>query len=36
MLDKLNEAEQKYIRLEASLADPAVCSDIERYTTLMK
>lgn len=36
MLDKLNSAEQKYIKLEQSLADPEVCSDIERYTRLIK
>ncbi len=36
MLEKLNAAEQKYARLEASLADPEVCSDIERFTRLMK
>lgn len=36
MLEKLNAAAQKYARLEASLADPEVCSDIERFTRLMK
>lgn len=36
MLEKLNAAEQNYLRLEASLSDPEVCSDIERYTRLMK
>ena len=36
MLDKLNSAEQKYIKLEESLADPDICSDIERYTRLIK
>lgn len=36
MLDKLNSAEQKYIKLEEALADPDICADIERYTRLIK
>ncbi len=36
MLDKLNSAEQKYIKLGESLSDPGICTDIERYTRLIK
>ncbi|MBO5883389.1 MAG: peptide chain release factor 1 [Clostridia bacterium] len=36
MLEKLKEAEEKYISIENSLADPNIFSDNERYTSLMK
>ena len=36
MLDKLHDAEQKYQNLEASLANPDVMSDPERYVSVMK
>ena len=36
MLDKLKEAEQRYLDIEAQLADPNVFSDTERYASLMK
>ena len=36
MLDKLREAEIKYISIEAELADPDVFSDNERFTKLMR
>lgn len=36
MLEKLKAAEEKYISMEAALADPAIFSDNEKYATLMK
>ncbi|MBQ7380846.1 MAG: PCRF domain-containing protein, partial [Clostridia bacterium] len=36
MLEKLKAAEEKYISMEMSLADPAIFSDNEKYATLMK
>ena len=36
MLDRLKDAELKYISLEEQLADPNVFSDQERFTSLMK
>ena len=36
MLDKLEKAEENYIKTEAALSDPAVISDNEKYTSLMK
>ena len=36
MQSKLHQAEQKYLHLEATLADPAVASDPARYTATMK
>jgi peptide chain release factor 1 len=36
MLEKLRSAEQKYISIEESLADPSIFSDQEKYTSLMK
>ncbi len=36
MLEKLRSAEQKYISIEESLADPSVFSDKEKYAALMK
>lgn len=36
MLDRLKEAEKRYISLEQSLADPEVFSDREKFATLMK
>ena len=36
MLEKLRSAEQKYISIEETLADPSVFSDQEKYTSLMK
>ena len=36
MLNKLNDAEKRYILIEEELADPAVFSDQERFTALMK
>ncbi len=36
MLNKLTEAEKRYIAIEEELADPAVFSDTQRYATLMK
>ncbi len=36
MLEKLKAAEEKYIGMEAELADPAIFSDNEKYATLMK
>ncbi len=36
MLTKLREAEQKYIGIEDSLADPSVMSDPAKYAELMK
>ena len=36
MLEKLKAAEEKYISMEAALADPAVFSDNEKYASLMK
>ena len=36
MLEKLKSAEEKYIGIEGSLADPNVFSDNENYTKLMK
>ena len=36
MLEKLREAEERYIGLEASLASPDVVSDPDRYTKIMK
>ncbi len=36
MLDKLREAEIKYISIEAELADPYIFSDNEKFTRLMR
>jgi peptide chain release factor 1 len=36
MLEKLKSAEEKYIRMEEELADPAIFADAEKYATLMK
>ena len=36
MLDKLRQAEEKYLHLEASLSDPAVASDPTRFVAVMK
>ena len=36
MLDRLKEAEKRYISLEDELASPDVFSDQERFTSLMK
>ena len=36
MLDRLKEAEGRYLSIERELADPAVFSDTERFATLMK
>ena len=36
MLDRLKEAEKKYIDIEAQLAEPDVFSNQERFTALMK
>ncbi len=36
MLNKLAEIEKKYIGLEESLSDPAVISDMTKYTAIMK
>ena len=36
MLDKLREVEEKYNHLEASLSDPSVISDPDRYVAVMK
>ena len=36
MLDRLKEAEIKYVSLEAQLADPQIFSDQEKFTSLMK
>ena len=36
MLNKLNDAEKRYILIEEELADPAVFSDQEKFTALMK
>ena len=35
-LEKLKAAEEKYISMEAELADPAIFSDNEKYAALMK
>ncbi len=36
MLNKLAEIEKKYIGLEESLSDPAIISDMAKYTSIMK
>ncbi len=36
MLDKLKEAEKRYIRIEEQLADPDIFSDAEKFAALMK
>ena len=36
MLNKLREAEEKYIHLEASLSDPAIMGDPNKYVQIMK
>ena len=36
MLEKLKDAEERYVRIENELASPEVFSDQERFTTLMK
>ena len=36
MLDKLREAEEKYLNLEASLSSPTVMTDPDRYVAVMK
>ena len=36
MLDKLKEAEKRYVAMEEELADPAIFSQPDRYATLMK
>jgi peptide chain release factor 1 len=36
MIDKLQKAEENYVRIEESLADPDIISDQEEYTRLMK
>lgn len=36
MLNKLAEIEKKFVGLEESLSDPAVISDIDNYTAIMK
>jgi len=36
MLDRLNEAEKRYISIEEQLADPEVFSDQQKFATLMK
>ena len=36
MLDKLKEAEKRYVAMEEELADPAIFSQPDRYASLMK
>ena len=36
MINKLKDAEKRYIDIEKQLADPEVFSDNERFATLMK
>ena len=36
MLDKLEKAEESYVKIEASLSDPDIISDNEKYALLMK
>ncbi len=36
MLDRLKEAEKRYITIEEELADPAIFSNQEKFTSLMK
>ena len=36
MLEKLKDAELRYVKMEEDLADPAIFSNTERYTALMK
>ncbi|MCR4906937.1 MAG: peptide chain release factor 1 [Clostridiales bacterium] len=36
MHERLNEAEERFLRIEKDLANPAVTADIERYTALLK
>ena len=36
MLEKLNDAEKRYISIENELQDPAIFSNQEKYTSLMK
>ncbi len=36
MLDRLKEAEKRYLLMEEELADPEIFSDTERFATLMK
>ena len=36
MLEKLKDAEQRYMAMEASLSEPDIFSDTERYASLMK
>ncbi len=36
MLNKLAEIEKKYVGLEESLSDPAILSDMAKYTSVMK
>ena len=36
MIDKLQKAEENYVRIEESLSDPAVINNQEEYTRLMK
>ena len=36
MLDRLNEAEKRFVSIDEELLKPEIISDIEKYTTLMK
>lgn len=36
MLERLNEVEKRFDGIEADLLDPAIMSDIEKYTSLLK
>ena len=36
MLDRLKEAEKRYISMEEALADPNIFADNEKFTQLMK
>ena len=36
MLNKLNDAEKRYVLIEEELADPTVFSNQEKFTALMK
>ena len=36
MLDKLERAEESYVKIEDSLSDPVIISDNEKYASLMK
>ena len=36
MLEKLKEAEYRYVKMEQELSEPEIFSDPERYASLMK